>query len=737
MRMKAGWLALVLTGLATGAACADDALPAPPRVREVPLWPDDSLVLQQGIAALTGEEWAVTAPNLLVYPPRGPSARTAVLVFPGGGFKALAIGPASTIGPGGADVCRWLTEAGITCLLVRYRVPRTACYWNSETRRHEAPAVPMALQDTQRAISLVRTQAEAFGVDPDRIGVLGFSAGGHLAVRASTAFARRAYARIDAIDDASARPDFAIPVYPGHMTREHLNEHGPAAAATLHPAIRVSADVPPTLLVHAKDDDVDPVHYSTVYAHALRQAGADVELRLYDSGGHAFGVRRQGKDSDRWMDDAMRWLGRIGMLRTRPAATALAITGVTVIEPRTGTRLAARTVLVRDGRIVAHGDAAAIAVPAGIRRIDGRGRFLVPGLWDMHVHALWDPVVRTTFLPVLVAHGVTGVRDMGGTLDVLAQVRAEIVARDPAWPRIVAAGPVLDGPQPVDPSVSLAIADADAATAAVARLDAAGVDFIKVYTMLPPAAYRAVVAEAARRGLPVAGHIPYGITAEEAAGDMRSVEHLRAETGGLCAELAPAACDDAWAAMRARGVWQTPTLVARRPRADFADEALVDDPDLVYVPRVLRDVWLANRARAIARETPELHATRSADYARERADAGALPRRGLPVLAGSDAGSDFAVPGAGLHDELELLVAAGLTPVQALQAATSAAADYLGRDDVGTLRAGAVADAVLLDADPLLDIRATRRIHAVMLRGRWLDRAALDAMLDDARRAAE
>lgn len=283
--------------------------------REVPLWPEGSRVLEQGIAALAGKEWAVTHPSLLVYRPKVRSSRSAILVFPGGGFKALAIGPASTIGPDGAHVCKWLTDAGVTCILVKYRVPDTACNWNWKTKTHSAPDVPMALQDTQRAISIVRHDARAYGIEPDRIGVMGFSAGGHLAVLASTAFGARAYAPIDAIDRASARPDFAIPVYPGHMTMEHKNRTPKSVAATqLNTDIVVSAKVPPTLLIHARDDTVDPVHYSLVYQRELKKAGVDVTLKLYDTGGHAFGVKKQGKDTDRWTVDALQWLEKIGML---------------------------------------------------------------------------------------------------------------------------------------------------------------------------------------------------------------------------------------------------------------------------------------------------------------------------------------------------------------------------------------------------------------------------------------
>lgn len=283
--------------------------------REVPLWPDGSRVLKQGIDALAGKEWAVTHPSLLIYPPKVPSTRSAILVFPGGGFKALAIGPASTIGPDGAHVCKWLTDAGVTCILVKYRVPDTACNWNKVTRRHHAPDIPMALQDTQRAISTVRHNARAYGIDPNRIGVMGFSAGGNLAVLASTAFNARSYTPMDAIDGVSSRPDFAIPVYPGHMTMEHKNKTPRAIAAQqLNTDIVVSSRVPPTLLIHARDDTVDPVHYSLVYERELKKAGVNVKLIVYDTGGHAFGVKKQGKDTDRWTEDALQWLRRIGML---------------------------------------------------------------------------------------------------------------------------------------------------------------------------------------------------------------------------------------------------------------------------------------------------------------------------------------------------------------------------------------------------------------------------------------
>jgi acetyl esterase/lipase len=330
--MKTTLAPLLLTAV-TAAQSGVAPLPSASYAQEVPLWPAESKVLMDGIEALAKEDWALTHPSFLLYPSRQNPPGAAVLVFPGGGYKALAIGPRSTIGPLGADVCQWMNEMGVTCILVKYRVPHTGCHWNPVTRRHEQPEVPMALQDAQRAISMVRYYADDYGIDPTRIGVMGFSAGGNLAVLSSTNFGTRAYEPIDAIDQVSSRPDFAIPVYPGHLTMEHKNKTPRAVAAReLNSDIVVSSEVPPTLLIHAKDDPVDPVHYSMVYEEALKQAGAPVELIIYGTGGHGFGVRKQGKDTDRWMEDAIRWLSRIDVLEASATKSDTAETGAMPID---------------------------------------------------------------------------------------------------------------------------------------------------------------------------------------------------------------------------------------------------------------------------------------------------------------------------------------------------------------------------------------------------------------------
>lgn len=317
LRLRALCAVCCLLALSTCSLASDhaDASTASTRFREVSLWPEDSKVLKDGMKALAEERSALTHPSFLLYAPTKRSSRSAVLVFPGGGYKALAIGPQSTIGLNGADVCKWLTDAGVTCVLVKYRVPNTGCNWSPVASRHMTPDIPMALQDAQRAISIVRYNAMDYGIDPDKIGVLGFSAGGNLAVLSSTAFKHRSYGPIDEIDRVSSRPDFAIPVYPGHMTMEHKNKTPRVLASQeLNSDIDVSAEIPPTLLIHAKDDPIDPVHYSLVYERELRRVGVNVKLILYENGGHAFGVRKSGADCDRWTDDALAWLRQLKII---------------------------------------------------------------------------------------------------------------------------------------------------------------------------------------------------------------------------------------------------------------------------------------------------------------------------------------------------------------------------------------------------------------------------------------
>lgn len=244
-----------------------------------------------------GKPWVyvdrVSRPTMTVYSPEGANTGVAMVVFPGGGYNILAIDLE------GSEVCDWLTTKGITCVLLKYRVPcvKTGPYRDCLT----------ALQDAQRTIGLLRHQAAELHIDPRKIGVIGFSAGGHMVAATSTHFTKRLYAAVDAADSVSCRPDFAIALYPGHIA---VPERGFA----MNPDIRVTRRTPPTFLIQAENDPVDPVENSIVYHAALRKAGVPVELHLYATGGHAFGMRRTSAPITEWPQLVEQWLGTIGMI---------------------------------------------------------------------------------------------------------------------------------------------------------------------------------------------------------------------------------------------------------------------------------------------------------------------------------------------------------------------------------------------------------------------------------------
>ena len=278
---------------------------------QIPIWPhsppnavsNDSvetaaIVLHSGKPALVGgKTWTyvanVSRPTITVYAPRARNTGAAVLVFPGGGYEILAIDLEGT------EACDWVTSKGMTCVLLKYRVP---CKVSGRFRE-----CLTALQDAQRAISLVRFNAPKWQIDPHKIGVLGFSAGGHMVVTTTTEFARRAYRAVDAVDAVSCRPDFGIALYPGHLATRTLR-------SSLNPHVHVTSATPPTMLVQAKDDPVDPVENSLVYFTALQQAGVPAELHVFVHGGHAFGLRPTEQPITHWPALAESWLASIGMI---------------------------------------------------------------------------------------------------------------------------------------------------------------------------------------------------------------------------------------------------------------------------------------------------------------------------------------------------------------------------------------------------------------------------------------
>jgi acetyl esterase/lipase len=280
--------------------------PSPGHV-QMPIWPGavpgaqpDNEAESSGEASkrlVGGKPWVyvanVSQPTMTLYSPKGRNTSAAVVVFPGGGYNVLAMDLEGT------EACDWLTSKGIACVLLKYRVPcaKSGPYRNCLT----------ALQDAQRTVGLVRSSAAEWHIDPHKIGVLGFSAGGHLVAAMSTQFEKRLYEVVDAADSESCRPDFAVALYPGHLAVPEKN-------FALNPDVVVSKQTPPTLLIHAQDDPIDPVENSLVYYSALRKAGVNAEMHVFAKGGHAFGLRHTESAITDWPQLLESWLGSIGMI---------------------------------------------------------------------------------------------------------------------------------------------------------------------------------------------------------------------------------------------------------------------------------------------------------------------------------------------------------------------------------------------------------------------------------------
>lgn len=446
-----------------------------------------------------------------------------------------------------------------------------------------------------------------------------------------------------------------------------------------------------------------------------------------------------------------------GVIRSGPPVYDVEIKNVTIVDVQRGSTRSGVTILLEADRIAtvtsnAPRRAAAVTV------LDGRGRYLIPGLWDMHVHT---PVAE--FLQVYLANGVTGVRDMFSDIEAVRRWRASIESGAMIGPRLVFSGPIVDGVQPIIPG-SLSVRTGTEARQAVARIREAGADFLKVYNFLQPAAYRALAAEARRAGLPFAGHVPIALSVTDAArAGQRSVEHLsgmllacsrdeerrRAEAlqalmisdfdremawehiyappGDLIASFSEAKARRVSEALRKSRSWQTPTLVVLHALGESRERGFDDDGRFKYLPPGVRDDWRASAARP---RRAELLARRARLFPKELDLVNRLFHAGVGLLAGTDTPNVGVFPGFGLHDELEWLVRAGLTPAAALQAATLAPALFLKREaELGTIEVGKRADLVLLENNPLIDIRNTRCITAVIARGRVFPRKALDAML--------
>ncbi len=441
------------------------------------------------------------------------------------------------------------------------------------------------------------------------------------------------------------------------------------------------------------------------------------------------------------------------------SASALAITHVNVIDATGTPPQADMTVIIKDGRIVELGKSGAVQAPAGAQAVDGSGKFLIPGLWDMHVHTVfgdWLPRDEKVVLPLFVANGVTGVRDMGGDLDALKEWRAAIAAGRLLGPRMIIAGPMLDGPEPRFPS-SAPVANAADGRRIVDELKARGVDFIKIQSLIPRDGYFAAADEAKKLGIVFVGHVPDAVRAAEASNaGQKSIEHFTGIFEGCTAiedrlikgpkslglnvkNYDPARAKTLIALMAKNQTWQVPTLVWERGQWLVDDIDLSRDPLTRYAPAAWKEhTWPMFVSDIIKTMDTDPLPVRKKFVQMELDMTLAMFRAGVPFMAGTDTAAGVHVfPGFSLHQELALFVRAGLTPMQALQTATLNPAKFMNRlADLGSVERGKLADLVLLDANPLEDIANTRRIGAVILAGRYFDRPALDRMLHGVEKAA-
>jgi imidazolonepropionase-like amidohydrolase len=450
------------------------------------------------------------------------------------------------------------------------------------------------------------------------------------------------------------------------------------------------------------------------------------------------------------------------------SAQTLTITNATVVDVATGALHRGSTIVVDGRRIVSVGPSTT-ARPSRGQIVDGKGMYVIPGLWDMHTHSYfgWSQEFGDTYvLPMFIANGVTGIRDMGSDLDAVLRARSEVAAHRLVGPRMVVSGPMLDGPQ-VAFKASMPIKTPDDGRKAVDSLASRGVDFIKIQSGVPRDAYFAIAAEAKKRGIVFEGHVPDAIRAGEAIdAGQHTFEHLigifeastpdenqliqrRYGEGKNPSKNKSLAVflnryDPAREAALIRrlakdSVWQCPTLFWERGQwlVDVID--YTKDPDLAFTPKSwIAKNYPASQKSILASMDADSLAVRRRFVEHELGIVKRLHAAGVPLLAGTDtpAGVDV-TPGISLHLELQRFVAAGLTPLQALQTATIQPARFFKKTtDYGSVEAGRVADLVILRANPLEDIANTRAIAGVVADGKYWSSPAIDSLRTKLRQIA-